>query len=528
MKTTGLWLSVIVAIAIAVSGPAHGEMALGTAFTYQGRLTDGDSPATGIYEFEFRIYDAHADPSNQVGDTYSLRSVQVIDGLFTVKLDFGGDAFNGNARWLQIAVRPQGTTEPHAVLSPRQELTAAPYALYAMNAGGGGSLWAANGNDIHNTNSARVGIGTASPNFNLDVLDTGGLDAPPATFGVRWKQPALPDPIEDWFYFAVGGSAPSVGTGTRLIRESGTDLHFQTRDGINVGSPSTQMVLTETGKVGIGTMNPGAMLDVETSTGVHGIQSTTSGIPISAHRNGTSGTWPAIHAECDSQSENASAIRAFITDTDPGYGSAAVRGVNNGKSVGYGVHGTHAGSGWGVFGEAPSGRAVYGLSVDGIGVYGKSTNGHAGVFEGKVSVKVLEITGADLAEKFPVSEKVGPGMVVAIDPKHPGQLCLARGAYNRCVAGVVSGANNLPAGAVLGHLPGSEDAPAVALTGRVWVRCDAKDHSIEPGDLLTTSDIPGHAMKATDRERAYGATIGKAMTGLKKSSGLVLVLVNLQ
>ena len=87
---------------------------------------------------------------------------------------------------------------------------------------------------------------------------------------------------------------------------------------------------------------------------------------------------------------------------------------------------------------------------------------------------------------------------------------------------------DLPAGAVLGHLPGSEDTPAVALNGRVWVRCDAKDHSIEPGDLLTTSDIPGHAMKATDRERAYGATIGKAMTGLKKSSGLVLVLVNLQ
>ena len=528
MKVTGFRLLAVVAISIAGTGPANGETALGTAFTYQGSLMDGDSPATGVYEFEFRLYDAHADPSSQVGNLISLRGVQVTNGLFTVKLDFGSDAFHGNARWLQIAVRAQGTADPHTVLSPRQELTATPYALYAMNAGGGGSLWAANGDHIYNTNGGKVGVGTSNPYFTLDVYNAGSPPTPPTTFGVRWEQPALPHSLDNWFYFAVGGSGPSVGTGTRMIREAGTDLHFQTQEGINVGLPSTQMILTETGKVGIGTMTPGAMLDVESSTGAHGIQSTTSGIPISAHRNGTSGTWPAIHAECDSGSDNASAIRAYITDTDAGYGSAAVRGVNHGHSVGYGVHGTHDGSGWGVFGEAPTGRAVYGLSVDGIGVYGKSTNGYAGYFEGKVSVKVLEITGADLAEKFPVSEEVGPGLVVAIDPKHPGQLCLARGVYNRCVAGVVSGANDLPTGAVLGHLPGNEDAPAVALTGRVWVRCDATKHSIVPGDLLTTAETPGHAMKVIDYPRAQGATIGKAMTSLESGHGMVLVLVGLQ
>jgi hypothetical protein len=147
---------------------------------------------------------------------------------------------------------------------------------------------------------------------------------------------------------------------------------------------------------------------------------------------------------------------------------------------------------------------------------------------GRVTAQVVEITGADLAEKFPVSDKVDPGMVVEIDPDHSGQLRLAHGAYNRRVAGVVSGANGLAAGAILGNLPGHEDAPPIALSGRVWVYCDTSNGAIQPGDLLTTSDTPGHAMKVTDYARAQGAIIGKAMTGLAEGSGYVLVLVNLQ
>jgi hypothetical protein len=97
------------------------------------------------------------------------------------------------------------------------------------------------------------------------------------------------------------------------------------------------------------------------------------------------------------------------------------------------------------------------------------------------------------------------------------------------VAGVVSGANGLSAGAVLGNLPGHEDAPAIALSGRVWVSCEATQHTIEPGDLLTTSDVPGHAMKALNVHRSQGAILGKAMGRLAKGErGLVLVLVNLQ
>ena len=68
----------------------------------------------------------------------------------------------------------------------------------------------------------------------------------------------------------------------------------------------------------------------------------------------------------------------------------------------------------------------------------------------------------------------------------------------------------------------------VALTGRVYVRCDASKNAIEPGDFLTTSELPGYAMKVTDHAKAQGAIIGKAMTSLVKGQGLVLVLVSLQ
>ena len=111
---------------------------------------------------------------------------------------------------------------------------------------------------------------------------------------------------------------------------------------------------------------------------------------------------------------------------------------------------------------------------------------------------------------------------------HPGQ-CHRADVANRRVAGVVSGGGDIPTGAILGNMPGSEDAPAIALNGRVWVYCDATTTAIGPGDLLTTSDTPGYAMAVTEHARATGAILGKAMTALGKGeSGMVLALVNLQ
>lgn len=521
-----------------VAGVATAEQ-MGTAFSYQGKLRQGGEQVTGHYDLECRLYDAKENPSNQIGDTVDLNAVDVQEGLFTVQLDFGIGAFDGDERWLEVGVRPADEGGAYAVLAPRQPITPTPYALYALNAPPtAGGLWAQNGDSIYNLNIGKVGIGTASPYFNLDVYDTGGSNTGPTTFGVRWLQPVLPNPVQDWFYFAVGGSALTVGSGTRLIREAGTQFHIQTREGITTGLPVTQVVVDSEGRVGIGTTTLDGMLVVDGDSS-HAIRAQTSAIPIYAHRTSTSGTWPAIHAECDSQSANTAAIRAYVMPTNAGPGSAGVRGVNHSTDWdGYGVEGVHDGWGSGVLGKTVNGQGVYGLATGGVGVRGESTSGtgvygvsdtgYAGDFDGRVRVEVLEITGADLAEKFPVNGNVEPGMVVAIDPENPGRLCVAKGAYNRCVAGVVSGAGGLPTGATLGHLPGCGDAPAIALSGRVWAYCDAGAGGIAPGDLLTTSERPGHAMAVTDHTKAQGAIIGKAMTPLKEGTGMVLVLVSLQ
>lgn len=108
--------------------------ALGTTFTYQGRLTDGGSPANGTYDLRFILYDAESGGA-QVGTTVTKDDVAVQNGLFSVELDFGANAFRGDARWMEIAVRPGSSTGAYTVLSPRQPVSPAPYALYAATAG---------------------------------------------------------------------------------------------------------------------------------------------------------------------------------------------------------------------------------------------------------------------------------------------------------------------------------------------------------------------------------------------------------
>ena len=149
---------------------------------------------------------------------------------------------------------------------------------------------------------------------------------------------------------------------------------------------------------------------------------------------------------------------------------------------------------------------------------------------GSASVCSLTIRGGcDLAEPFKMSSKeISKGAVVVIDPKNPGHLKMSARAYDKCVAGIVSGANGVNPGITLrqeGLLEGDQN---VALSGRVYVQADANGGPIEPGDLLTTSDTPGHAMRANDTARAQGAILGKAMSSLTEGKGMVLVLVTLQ
>jgi len=195
----------------------------------------------------------------------------------------------------------------------------------------------------------------------------------------------------------------------------------------------------------------------------------------------------------------------------------------------------------------------FGIGQSGGGLYFFHTNSDPGttgspaVYDmiikdnGNVSVNVLEIQGgADFAENFDVRDvqplgsdapltAVQPGMVVAIDPQNPGQLVVSHRAYSRHVAGIISGAGGVKPGMLMGQAGSIANGQhPVALSGRVYVRADATRGAIKPGDLLTTSIVPGHAMRVANHAKAQGAIIGKAMTGLKAGRGLVLVLVTLQ
>ena len=103
-----------------------------TSFTYQGRLTDGGTPANGNYDLQFALFDA-ADGSNQIGQTKTVSSVPVSGGVFTVTLDFGGNSFTGANRFLEISARPSGAAS-FILLTPRQPITTTPYALRSVTA----------------------------------------------------------------------------------------------------------------------------------------------------------------------------------------------------------------------------------------------------------------------------------------------------------------------------------------------------------------------------------------------------------
>ncbi len=114
--------------------PATTFASLGTSFTYQGHLTDGGQPANGTYDFIFNLYDSEPLGSGTLVGSIPLNDQDVIDGMFTLLLDFG-EVFDGTALWLEIQVRPGDSQDPYTTLEPRQALSATPYASYATKAG---------------------------------------------------------------------------------------------------------------------------------------------------------------------------------------------------------------------------------------------------------------------------------------------------------------------------------------------------------------------------------------------------------
>jgi hypothetical protein len=156
--------------------------AQGTAFTYQGRLTDGVNPASGIYDLRFTIFDSTNLPGVIVAGPLTNSATGVTNGFFTIALDFGSGPFTSGApRWLEIGVRTNGGGA-FAALAPRQQLTPTPYAIYAEGASAAGlngtipslNLGGTYGNAVNFNNGANDFDGTFTGQFFGSVF-TGGL-----------------------------------------------------------------------------------------------------------------------------------------------------------------------------------------------------------------------------------------------------------------------------------------------------------------------------------------------------------------
>jgi hypothetical protein len=215
---------------------------LGSLFTYQGRLESSGAPADGVYDLRFTLCDSES-LGSVVSSTDCVDNVDVVDGLFTVMLDFGPGAFDGQARWLEIEVRPDAAPIDcsgggFTLLSPRQPLTATPYALQTRG--------------FHVDDTGRVGLGTNAPDSELHIDGSDSSDVsvhihhPGATTGDIY----IGSPVGGIGFTAF---APTNGH-KREVRFHDDGLHLAVA--ADSGAAGTDLFINEAGDVGIGTATP--------------------------------------------------------------------------------------------------------------------------------------------------------------------------------------------------------------------------------------------------------------------------------
>jgi len=254
-------------------------------------------------------------------------------------------------------------------------------------------------------------------------------------------------------------------------------------------------------------------------------------------------------------------FEAMHADTkSPGFAGLGAF-VTNPTGTGPAVHAENQGKGTGVTAKAKSGAGIW-VTSEGfeavhadtkspgfaaIGAYMTNPNGTgpalhaenqgkgpAGRFKGDVEVTGdIRLLNADCAEDFDIvdgesvsAESIEAGTVMVLCDK--GALQPSALAYDKRVAGVISGAGDYKPALILDKKPTGRPRRPVALMGKVFCKADARYGAIETGDLLTTSDTPGHAMKAGDPVQAFGAVVGKALGALSEGQGLIPILVSLQ
>jgi len=468
--------SIVCVLVACVPFSVRGAALVSSSFTYQGQLKQGTVPVSGTCDFQFSLWNALSGGQQQ-GSTVTATGVDVSGGLFDAPLDFGSAVFNGEARWLQISVRCPAGGGFYMTLSPRERIAAAPYSVHTRG--------------VHVDGAGNVGIGTDAPAAKLHV-DTSGQQSIRGTgnwIGVYGQHDG------SGTFPGVWGETTSTSPGASGIRafataSTGTTYGIFGRssspDGVGVYA-TNDADGTALKAVGNGAGRDRATLRVDNTQPNSGMAAYIT----------SQGSWATAHIENDSTGE------VLWLQRDNSDGPFIV------------AH------------NAATGRHVFSVSEHGY-----------------TRVSVLEIMGgADFAEGFDVASidnpaakedassriEPKPGMVVSIDPDHPGRLTVATKPYDTMVAGIISGAGGVEPGMRMGQSGTlAEGDHPVALSGRVYCLCDASGGAIRPGDLLTSSGHPGYAMKVADRSLAAGAVIGKAMTGLDEGTGLVLVLVSLQ
>ncbi len=221
---------------------------MGTAWTYQGQLMDANEPADGLYDFEFKLY---SDPNNigfPIGPTIVINDLDVIDGYFIVELDFGDKVFKGDAKWLEVAVRPWDSTERHTTLFPRHQITPTPYALYAETTSNDND-WTVSGDDMYSAPSGNIGIGTTTPTAKLEVAGD--------------MKMAIEDDITLSLVSGITNSS-KIALGQRFNNESAFIELDNTTGVFRFGRPfeSNSITIDGSGNVGVGTASPTKTLEV--------------------------------------------------------------------------------------------------------------------------------------------------------------------------------------------------------------------------------------------------------------------------
>jgi hypothetical protein len=354
-----------------------------------------------------------------------------------------------------------------------------------------GGAW---GDIVLNPNGGSVGIGTAAPaalmhanngsSFNPATNTTSSILAE-GNYGGGLLLKDGPGYLGIW----------STGNGSQLnFKAGGTSSGF--------GGPYGSMVLTNEGNVGIGTSAPSSRLHLAVSAPsalgpVLTLENTGNGVNAAAaidfyttYNTQNSPTNPSSRIE---------AVGRTDASNHPTNSDILVFLVNQPPFPGHGL------------------VEVMRAEISRVTITGDLN----------VTNDVL-LTGADCAEEFDVSgsNEPEPGTVVVIDEE--GKLRESHIAYDSKVAGVVSGAGAYRHAILLDKRPESEHRVPVALVGKVFCKVDSQYSPVKVGDLLTTSQTPGHAMKARDSAKAFGSVIGKALEPLQAGKGLIPILIALQ